>query len=233
MKIAAAQIKSVENNTELNIQNHLRMIDEAAIQNVKLIVFPEMSLTSYNRELAMELSFVEDDDRLNVFIEKVLQYQMMIIVGAPILIDSVLYIGSFIFSPDGSTSVYTKQFLHKGEEKYFSPSFDYNPSFKIENEKVSIAICADIANPLHPGNARRNNTTLYVASIFYTPKGIKEGHDQLSAYASKYSMNVLMANFCGSSYNLAAGGQSAFWNNNGELLSQLDNQEDGLLIVEM
>ncbi len=238
MKIAAAQIKPIEQNTDANIQNHLRMIELAAQQNVELIVFPEMSLTGYVMEQANELSFSENDLRIGILKEKAELYKMIIVAGAPIKINSDLFIGLFILFPDGTTSIYTKQFLHTGEEKYFSPSFAHNPLIKLnlanhQSETISLAICADITNPLHPENASKNNTSLYIASIFYTPKGIAEAYQQLSSYAKKYSMNILMANFCGSSYQLEAAGQSACWNKKGELMKQLNSQEENLLVVEI
>ncbi|MBJ7429308.1 MAG: carbon-nitrogen hydrolase family protein, partial [Bacteroidia bacterium] len=225
MKIAAAQIKPIENNTKENIKNHLRMIDEAAQQQVQLIVFPELSLTGYERELASELAFLEHDERLKVFLAKAKAHQMLIIAGAPIKINEQLFIGAFVFLPDGTQIIYTKQFLHGEEEKYFAPSFNYNPLIEFENEKISLAICADISNIQHPMNASKKQTTLYIASIFYTPNGIAEAYTQLSNYAKNYSMNILMANYCGASYNMAAAGQSACWNKEGKLIQQLNNTE--------
>ena len=52
MKIAAAQIKNFEQNIDANIENHMRMIDLAALQEVQLIAFPEMSRNDYQMELA-------------------------------------------------------------------------------------------------------------------------------------------------------------------------------------
>lgn len=230
MIIAAAQTKPSKNTAE-NIQDHLRLIELAAKENVQLIIFPEMSLTGYERELADELSFSINDLRLEILKEKAVSHQIIIVAGAPIKVNSQLHIGSFIFMPDKTVSIYTKQFLHQGEELFFSPNFDYNPIIEMEDELISFAICADITNPAHPQNAYKNKTTLYLASIFYTPNGIDEGHQQLSGYAKKYSMKILMANYGGPSYKYEAGGKSAFWNNGGALKNQIENQTDELLIV--
>jgi predicted amidohydrolase len=232
MVIAAAQTKPFKNTKE-NIQDHIRLIELAAKENVQLIIFPEMSLTGYERERADELSFSIDDSRLEILKEKAVFHQIMIVAGAPIKIGSQLHIGSFIFLPDSTISIYTKQFLHQGEELFFSPNFDYNPTIQLKNELISFAICADITNPVHPENAYRNRTTLYLASIFYTPNGIDEGHQQLSDYAKKYAMKILMANYGGPSYKYEAGGKSAFWNNTGELVSQIEKQTDELLIIRI
>jgi predicted amidohydrolase len=233
MKIAAAQIKSTDNNMDANIQIHVRMIELAAQQNVELVLFPEMSLTGYERENAEALSFTENDARLAVFMEKAKQYQMFIIVGAPIKMKSDLFIGSFIFSPSGTTQIYTKQFLHDGEELYFSSSNKLNPLIEWQDEKISLAICADISHPIHAENASKANTTLYLASIFYTPNVIDEAYKNLCFYAGKYNMNIFMANYIGNSYSMVAAGKSACWNKKGELISQLNGEEENLLIVEI
>lgn len=118
------------------------------------------------------------------------------------------------------------------EEAFFSSSFDYNPLISLNNEQFAIAICADIVNPKHAENANKNGTTLYIASIFFTPNGIVDAHKTLSDYSKQYRMNVLMSNYCGQSWGLDSGGQSAFWDNNGELITSLDKTHSGLLIVE-
>ncbi|MCF8254332.1 MAG: carbon-nitrogen hydrolase family protein [Bacteroidia bacterium] len=232
MKIAAAQIQAFEQNTNANIQNHLRMIELAALEKVDLILFPELSLTGYERALASSLSFTLGDSRLCVFIEKAKHHQMYIVVGAPISINSELFIGSFIFSPSGSSCIYTKQFLHDGEEQYFSPGNSLNPLIEWKDEKISFAICADISHAIHPENASKLGSNLYLAGIFYTPNGIDEAYKQLGLYAKNYSMNILIANYIGNSFNLPGAGKSAFWNAKGELVSNLNSTEENLLIVE-
>jgi predicted amidohydrolase len=231
MKLAAAQINSTPQNTEANIRNHIRMIDLAADQGVGFMLFPEMSLTGYERELASEMSFSENDRRLAVFEEMAIKHKMIIVVGAPIKIETELFIGSFVFAPNGSSNVYTKQYLHQGEEKFFVPGFVNNPLIEMGGEKVSIAICADLVNSLHPEQAAKKKTTVYAASIFYTPGGIGEAHEQLGSYAKKYNMQVLMANYAGSSYGLQSAGKSAYWNNRGELIGELNHAEEGLLVI--
>jgi len=233
MKIAAAQIKSFQCNTEANMHLHLTMIKAAADQKVSLILFPEMSLTGYERALAADLSFTTNDERLAIFKEKSKEYQMYIIVGAPIQINKELHIGSFVISPNGEMEIYTKQFLHTGEEIYFTPNLEFNPLILVDTQKISMAICADITNPTHAENASRKNTSLYLASIFYTPTGIDEGYRILSHYAKKYQMNVLMSNYIGNAFNLEGAGMSAYWNSKGELVSHLINKEEQLLIIEI
>jgi predicted amidohydrolase len=232
MRVAAAQTIPVRGNIEANIFEHIRLVMEAVRQNIDLIVFPEMSITGYERENAHALAFVKNDARLDTFTALSNKHHITIVVGAPIKIDANLFIGSFIISPNEEISIYTKQFLHEGEEVYYQSSFDYNPILEIGDERISCAICADIDHSKHPENACKNNSSTYIASIFFSPNGIPQAHQSLQSYAAQYQMNVLMANFGGDSYGSPSGGRSAFWNNKGELIAQMEDSGSGLLIVE-
>lgn len=231
IKIAAVQTIPINRDIAHNLSDHCRLAELAADNGVQLVIFPEMSLTGYEKELAAELSFTENDLRLDILKEVSARRNIIIIAGAPIKKDARLYIGSFILSPDYSVSIYTKQFLHTGEELYFSSSFDHNPIIKLENERIALAICADITNPVHPANACKNGVTIYIASIFYTPNGIAEAYEQLSSYSRQYPMNILMANYGGESYNLPSAGKSAFWKNTGELVTAIESIGEGMIIL--
>ena len=56
LTIAAAQSISIAGDLAANIQRHLRFIEVAAEQGVELLVFPELSLTGYENEVAAALA---------------------------------------------------------------------------------------------------------------------------------------------------------------------------------
>ncbi|RKR11481.1 putative amidohydrolase [Flavobacterium sp. 90] len=232
MILAAAQTKPTRVDIEANLSDHYRFIDLAVQNGAQLIAFPELSITGYEREYAQKLAFKKDDSRLDHLKKLSVENNIIIVVGAPIQVDSELFIGEFIISPDNSVQIYTKQFLHEGEDEFFQSSFDYNPMVTIENQKISFAICADIDNPLHPENARKRETNIYIASIFFSPNGIPNAYRDLQSYAQKHEMNVLMSNFSGESWGSPSAGQSAFWNNKGELVAQMNDSDSGLLLIE-
>lgn len=232
MILTAAQTKPKRGDIEANLLDHYRLIELAAQNGAQLIAFPEMSLTGYERENAQQLAFKKDDSRLDHLKKLAVDNNIIIIAGAPIQIESELFIGEFIISPDNSVSIYTKQLLHEGEDEFFQPSFNYNPMVTIENQRISFAICADIDNPLHPENACKKETDIYIASIFFSPNGIPNAYRDLQDYAQKHKMNVLMSNFSGQSWGYPSAGQSAFWNNKGQLIGQMNDSDSGLLLVE-
>lgn len=232
MILAAAQTKPKRGDIEANLLDHYHLIDLAVQNGAQLIAFPELSITGYEREYAQKLAFKKDDSRLDHLKKLAVENNIIIVAGAPIQVDSELFIGEFIISPDNSVQIYTKQFLHEGEDEFFQSSFDYNPMLTIENQKISFAICADIDNPLHPENARKRETNIYIASIFFSPNGIPNAYRDLQSYAQKHEMNVLMSNFSGESWGSPSAGQSAFWNNKGELVAQMNDSDSGLLLIE-
>ncbi len=232
MIIAAAQTRSYDGDVNANIKIHCRFVEEAARYGARFILFPEMSLTGYEKERASELSFSTNDDRLTELQILSVKHNMVIVAGAPLKTRSGLHIGAFIVSPDRPMNIYTKQFLHAGEEQFFTSASDHNPVIICENERLAFAICADITNPVHPANAAANNATLYAAGIFYTPGGISLAYQQLSGYAKIHSMGVLMANYVGNSYKLQSAGQSAYWDCTGQLKGKLNDETEGLLVVD-
>jgi len=232
MILASAQTSPKRFDINANLTDHYSLIKLAAKNGANLILFPELSITGYEREKANELIFEKDDSRLNELIKLSIENKIIVIAGAPILVGEDLYIGAFIIKPDNTVSIYTKQFLHTGEDVFYKSSFDYNPVIEIKNERISIAICADINNPKHPENAYKNNRSIYLASIFFEPKDMPRAYKNLSNYADKYSMNVLMSNYTGQSWGLDGGGQSAFWDKKGNLISNLNETDSGLLLIE-
>ena len=232
MKIASAQMTSIVGEVHHNIQVHLELIAAATKDKVDLIIFPEMSITGYCKEEGRALSMPINDPRLVALKNTAIANDIMIVAGAPIDIEGALYIGSFIFKPNGATDIYTKQYLHDGEEKFYASSFAYNPVLELKGERISFAICADIDHKQHALNAKRNGCTLYLASIFFTKKGIGTAHRQLSTYADELTFSVLMSNYTGKVWSFESGGKSGFWNEKGELVIELAENRQGLLIVE-
>ena len=232
MILAAAQTKPTREDIDANLLDHYRLIELAVQNGAQLIAFPEMSITGYERENTRKLAFQQDDSRLNHLRKLASENNIIIVAGAPIQIEDEMFIGEFVISPDQTVLIYTKQFLHEGEDEFFQPSFDYNPMITIEDQKISFAICADIDNALHPESACKRATDIYIASIFFTPNGIPNAYRDLQSYAQKHKMNVLMSNFSGESWGYPSAGQSAFWNNKGELVGQMNDSDSGLLLVE-
>nr|WP_321406949.1 carbon-nitrogen hydrolase family protein [uncultured Carboxylicivirga sp.] len=233
MIIASAQTSPVQGDINLNLDNHLELIKLAAQNNAQLILFPELSLTSYVREEAKSLSISIYDEVINQLRQYAMTYNISIVAGAPINSESGLHIGSFIITPEGGVDIYTKQYLHEGEDLFYQSSFKYNPVLYLGDYKSQFAICADLENPDHIKAATENKTKLYLASIFYTTQSMDNLHKKMASYSNEHQINILISNFTGVSYGFPAGGRSAFWNDMGVKVAELDSERSGILLIDI
>lgn len=229
--IAAAQTIPVKGDVDENIKNHIVLIDQAHQKGVDLIVFPELSLTGYEPEQAKHLAFVENDERLSSLIEVAHEKQMILIVGAPIQKSEKLHIGAFIIYPDKSNAIYTKRYLHTGEEKFFDPG-EFDTQIELKGEKMSLAICADINNPAHPKSASASGSSIYLAGVLWSAKGYENDIVLMKDYAINYKMLVVLSNFGGDSGGYEAAGKSIIISGKGEIISDIEGRGEGLAIAK-
>ena len=226
----AAQSSSVRGDIEGNVKGHLRMIKEAAKHGAALIVFPELSLTGYEPDLAESLCLEPNDARLGAFQKMADKHTMKILVGAPYREGGSIHIAAFLYQPDGEPLVYTKHHLHDGEEKYFEPG-TRGMIFDVPGERASVAICADIAHPEHAENAAANGATIYAAGVLITPEGYEADAALLQGYSEKHYMMVIMANHASPSGGFESAGKSAIWDGLGNLKATGPPQGEALVIA--
>jgi len=239
---AVAQTCPVVGNVNANLREHLRLIEIASAEAAQLVLFPELSLTGYEINLAGRLAFSENDSRLSCLIEAASAGSLTIVVGAPISIAGSLYIGAFIIRADGSTAIYTKHYLGAFTERaqcdgvlppaeatVFQPG-SHNPAVQFGGRHAAIAICADVGRPSHAQSAADRGARIYLASMFVIPSEFESEAAKLRGYAARHSMTVAMANFGRASGGLAAAGRSSIWSENGELLAQLNPSGAGLAL---
>lgn len=83
-KIAAAQVPSVRGDVDGNIATHAAAMAAAAKYEVAVLVFPELSLTGYEPDLAAELAITAGDSRLAPLLALAREHQIEAVVGAPL-----------------------------------------------------------------------------------------------------------------------------------------------------
>lgn len=230
LSIAAAQTVPVKDNVKENLDRHLYLIGRAAAENVRIITFPEMSLTGYERRDAKKNAFRPGDERLKLMIEAAATFNINVIVGAPIYMDPDLFIGSFIIRPERTVTIYTKHFLHSGEKSFFKP-WMLNPSLVEDGIKISFAICADITHEAHREKAFDSGSKGYLASVFITPEGYRKEAKMMKNFARESDIFVAMANFGGKSGGFSSAGKSAIWSSKGDLVSMMKDKGEGLAIA--
>ena len=228
--LAAAQSIPIRGDVDANIREHIRLADAAADAKAQVVVFPELSLTGYELDLAGELAFSETDQRLDPLVRLAASRRLTLIVGAPVRIESRLYIGAFILTSDGAIDIYTKQHLGAfapgesadgivppAEATVFQPG-DRNPLVMIGGTPAAIAVCADVSRPEHADAAAERGAKTYLASMFVIPSDLERDLARLRTYAERHSMTVVFSNYGGPSGGLPSGGCSAVWSPNAGLV---------------
>jgi len=108
-KIATAQIASVRGDIDGNIAAHAAAMAAAAKQGVSVLVFPELSLTGYEPDLAAELAITAADSRLVPLLALARQHQIEVIVGAPLRNGTAKpALGAILITASGATRTYRK-----------------------------------------------------------------------------------------------------------------------------
>ncbi len=233
MRICAAQIRATKGDIKNNVAKHLKFIKAAAQCAVDLIVFPELSLTGYEPDLAKELAFTESDLSLKVFQVLSNQHSMYIAVGLPIGTADLPRISMMVFHPMSTPRIYSKTFLHPDEEIYFSTGTNDFRVMDLAVMKVAPAICYELSVPHHASTVAKQGAELYLVSVAKSQAGVGLARDTLTNIASNHGMSVVMSNCVGETADFIAAGQSAVWSNEGKLLDQLGDSVEGMIVLDM
>jgi predicted amidohydrolase len=241
--IAVAQTVPARGDVDANVAAHVRLARAAAEERAQILVFPELSLTGYELELADRLAFARYDARLAPLVGAARDCSMTLVVGAPVRVAARLHIGAFIVAPDGAVGLYTKQrmgafsdaascdgVVPPAEATFFQPG-DLNPLVRFGGNTAAVAVCADTGRPSHAEAAKARGADVYLASMFVIPSEFERETESLREYAARHSMAVAFANYGGPSGGLASGGRSAIWSERGELLARLPPTGVGVAVA--
>lgn len=235
MRIAAAQTPSVPNDVAANVETHLHFVASAASMGVQVLVFPELSLTGYELAGVSDTALKPDAPVLHPLRSAAMRHGMALVVGAPIWQAETRHkpgIGAIVFEPDGSHAVYLKRHLHSGEGQFASAGSEDAHVRTWCEERMALAICADIAEPAHAEAAADAGASFYLAGVLISETGYAQDAALARQHATKHGMAVLVANHGAPSGGFASAGRSAFWSPGGALVGQTPGTGPWLLIAE-
>lgn len=231
MKISIAQTRPIKGDISANIDKHIKFIELASSLKATSIFFPELSLTSYEPELAKALATTQDDNRLDDF-QKISDTKKLTIgLGIPTKSETGIKISMVVFQPDKPRITYSKQQLHTDEFPYFING-DEQVILKLDNKKVAPAICFESLQPNHSATVNKLGAEIYLASVAKSQNGINKALAHYPEVAKKYSMPVLMSNSVGFCDNFLSVGHSSVWTEKGQLAGQLDDQSEGIIVFD-
>lgn len=232
MKICVAQTKLIKGDIQGNIDNHKKLIDLAVSYGADTIIFPELSITGYEPELAKQLATNQDDSRFTDFQQISDTSQITIGVGVPTKSNTGTCISIVLFQPHQARLTYSKKYLHADEEEFFCSGKSSTNTIGSKSN-IALAICYELSVPAHAENAFENGAEIYIVSAVKSVDGVDKAIERLCEIATKYSMTVLMSNCVGVSCGMKCGGKTSAWNKAGQLLGQLNDTNEGIIILDI
>jgi predicted amidohydrolase len=231
MKISVAQTKPFKGAVQKNIETHKKLITMAISHGVAVIIFPELSLTGYEPDLVNDLATNQDDKIFDDFQELSNNNNIIIGVGMPTKSSSGILISMIIFQANKPRQTYSKQHLHEDEFPYFVHGTT-EVMLNVNDIKIAPAICYESMLDEHSEKAFKNGASIYITSVAKTANGIEKTAKHYPKIAQKYAMPILMSNCVGFCDNFESVGQSAIWNNQGNIIGSLDSTHEGILIFD-
>ena len=144
IKVGAACPKTTVASPDLNIIDMLECINKAKKDNIKALVFPELSITSYTcGDLFLNSTLLnKSNEALMRLLDKTKDLDMLLVFGAPILYNSSLYNCAYVCFKGKILGIVPKSFLPNYNEFYEKRWF--TEGYNLINKKVNLPFQSDI-----------------------------------------------------------------------------------------
>lgn len=229
MTLAAAQLEARPRRLADSVEAHRRLAQAAAAAGAELVVFPELSLTSYDTSLTLADALDPAGAAFTPLSTLARERNIAIVAGAPLASKAGLLIGSLVFHPGGGTGTYTKRYIHHSEAPTFAPGSG-GPLLRVGAARVGLAICAEVNHPAHVVDTVASGAEVYASSCFLSPGGYAKDFHRLHECAVTHGVVALMANFADSAA-LESAGKSAIWDEEGTLLAAAPERGEWLVLA--
>ncbi len=236
MRIAAAQFTSLPGDIGANGRAVRGLVEAAAGQGARLVVFAELAVTGYEPELIAKdpaLTLTEDDVRLEPVREACRAASVAAVVNGPVrTAHGRPTITSLVIGPDGGLLTrYDKQRVHSSESDVFDAGHA-DGRFTLDGVGFATAVCYDNRFPELAERARKDGCRVYVAS-----SALEVGNDSFETVypvrARDNGLSVVLANavgFCGVG---ECRGDSAVWGPDGVRLATAGATAPGLAVADV
>jgi predicted amidohydrolase len=214
LTIAVAQPVCIPYGVAENAAAHAAAVRSAG---VRVVVFPELSLTGYELDAP---ALALDDPRLAPLVEACAQTSSIALAGAPV---EETYIAFLAIDGNGDGRVeiaYRKMWLGGAEAERFTPG-PAPAVLEVDGWRLGLAICKDTGVPRHASDTAALGIDGYVAGVLEQAADAGVPGERARRIAADHGVWAATASFAGSTgggYTHAAGG-SAIWAPDGAVLA--------------
>ncbi|MEY3223128.1 MAG: hypothetical protein RLZZ203_1984, partial [Cyanobacteriota bacterium] len=256
MKIAIAQINPIIGDLSGNAQKILEMSQQAASENIRLLLTPELSICGYPpRDLLLNPSFVEVTDQTLQKLAKDLPANLAVLVGTVVKNSQAHVTGeknlfnSIALLENGKV----QQFFHKrllptydvfDENRYFEPGLQAN-YFKLDDLNIGVTICEDLWNDeefwgkrsyaVNPIADLANLGVDLIVNLSASPYTVGKQHlreAMLKHSAVNFQQPIIYTNQVGGNDDLIFDGRSFALNKQGGIVGRAKGFTSDFLTVE-
>ena len=150
MRIALAQTNIIWEDKIANQKTASKMINDAALDNSDIIIFPEMSLTGFSMNIDIIAEHIDDSPTINFFSSEAKKHKIFIAFGLAVIEqDGKIYNKCIVVNDNGDiVSQYSKihPFSFGVETKYFTGGSEL-AFFDLKGVKTSTFVCYDMRFP--------------------------------------------------------------------------------------
>lgn len=249
LKLGLAQITPKLGSIATNLQTHLDHIEQAAEQGVRLLLFPELSLTGYNlQDLVYELALpaTPDNPTFKALLDAGQKHDMDLSIGFAEEDDrNRFFISQAYLSQGEIVHVHRKVYLPTygifDEGRYFAWG-DSIRAFDTRFGRFGMLICEDFWHASPPYLLWLDGADVLLMHSASPGRGLDEGEQFSSArwvnrvnvaYASLYTNYVIHCNRCGFEDGLSFWGGSIIVDPNGEMVLRGPEFENAFLVHEI
>jgi NAD+ synthase (glutamine-hydrolysing) len=256
MKIAIAQLNPTIGDITYNAQQILTAAKEAAQQNVRLLLTPELSLCGYPpRDLLLDPGFVELIAQELKAIASKLPKNMAVLIGTVEINPHAASKGqkplynSMSLLDGGIKQVFHKRLLPTydvfDEDRYFEPGYEAN-YFTLDGTKFGVSICEDLwnderfwgkrsyeVNPIEELAQLGVDVIVNLSASPYTVGKQQLREAILHHAATAYQTPILYVNQVGGNDDLVFDGNSVALNRAGEIIKRAQGFDTDLIMVKL
>lgn len=238
MLVSIAQINLHVGNIQANTRRIIDCISAARRDGADLVVFPEMTITGYSPEdLLLRPAFLEHSDRA---LAEIADHTAGIaaLVGHPKLRNGDLFNSVSILKNGQITAIYDKKRLPNygvfDERRYFSAGSE-TTIVMLDSIPTALSICEDLWSPEHARSASAMGARLILsvnASPFRSSISAQR-KEFLAQRAEETGLGFVYVNLVGGQDELVFDGGSLVVDNNGRVVFQAPQFEEGQYLVEI
>ena len=235
MKIGAYQF-AITSDINHNFDMIKKAVIEAYGQGVKLIVFPECSLTGYPPR-DIESSAQVDYEALNIIYNHIQvladKFDIYIIVGSITQAEDQFFNSAIVFSPYKDSVVYNKRALWGWDRDNFTVG-NANGIVEIDGWKIGIRICFEVRFPEFFRELYKENTDLNVIMFYDVADFDDEGrYELIKSHIRTRAVENATYTLSVDSISPFQTAPTALYDRSGSALVELNRNKESLLVFEL